>query len=171
MYTQTQILNTVIPLTISVMALLPFVFFPSLRQKDEDIKQPAYSSVFCYLICLGFAIITLIIIEAALVMGFASATRSLFISTILLVGCLDRAIDLVPQMAFIKADLLRRLAYFVNILCSIPLIWQILMYTIPKAIANNFELMGSVQILLMLIMLACGVVNHPFKKPALKQDK
>lgn len=164
MNTQQQLLNTVTPLTIFALAFMPFILFPSLREKNEEIKQITYNSIFCYLVILGMLLIGLITLDAIEVMGTHSGPRALFITAILLIACFDKVIDLVPQMAFVKTNLIKRLAYFVTILCSIPLLWQILLWLVPESHAADLKLMTTLQIVLMLTFFALGVINFPAKK-------
>jgi hypothetical protein len=163
-----QTINIVIPLSICAAGMLPFILIPSLRKADEDMRKPIYYGIFSYLLLLVLTILTLIIIESIKIMSYQNGARSLFICAILLIACIDKAIDFSPSMVFIKANLAKRLLYFVAVLCSIPLIWQILMSIVPTDISNRFGLMSVVQVLLMLIMFSLGVINKPSKKPAIE---
>ncbi len=162
-----QLIHTIIPLTVCVLGILPFLFNSRLRQNDEDIAKFTFHFMFCYLLLLGFAVIALIMVQATLVMSSHIGSPSLFICTILLVACIDKLIDLSQKMVFIKANLLKRLLYFVFLLSSIPILWQLLTKIVPESLSQNTKLMTGVEVLLILSMFALGVVNRPAKKKAM----
>jgi hypothetical protein len=170
MHTEAQILNKIIPFIIGVLAILPFLFMPTLRKKDEEIAPLIYRSMLCYLICLGLVILGLIIIQSTTILEPHHSSRSLFICAILLVACMDKAINLAPQMIFIKASLIKRLLYFVFVLCSIPIARQILTSIVPRTMSENLKLMWAAEVFLVLIMLALGIFDRPGKKKSLEQN-
>jgi hypothetical protein len=159
-----QIVNTIIPLMISVLGMLPFLFFPSIRNNDEDIEKNVYYAIFGYLLFLGFVVIGLITLQAILATRSQNNQASLFICALLLVACIDNIIDLFPGMIFVKANLLKRLLYFVLILCVIPIVWQIFGTLVPMSISSNTKLMTATEILLMISMFSLGIVNYPARK-------
>ncbi len=159
-----ELVNLGIPLAICLLSALPFLFVPTLGKSDGDTKTSPYYVAVSYLLILILVVLVLIIMQSVEIMSFNNGNRALFVCSILLVACLDRLIDLSALKVTIKASLISRLQYFVILLCSIPIIWQLLIHLIPAEISGKSKIMSAIEILLMLILLVLGIINRPFKK-------
>ncbi len=158
------IVNAGIPLAICLLSSLPLILMGKFGIRDNEVRSNANNLIACYLLVLGLAIFALIVIEGIEVMGINNGARALFLCSVLLVACLDRLINLSTIRKVIKTTLANTLFYFVTLLCSIPIIWQLLLYLVPQSISNQLKMMSAIEILLMLIMLVLGMISRPTKK-------
>ena len=164
MTASSDLINIGFPLGIGILSAVPFLLVPDLGKKEEESRDSTYYAIICYFLVLGLAALVLIITQGIEVMGINNGNRALFICSILVAACLDRIIDLSGTKIFIKTSLINRLHYFVILLCAVPIIWQLLTYLVPKEISSKLNIMGAIEILLMLIMLVLGIINRPNKK-------
>ncbi len=164
-----ELINLWIPLVICLLSALPFLFIPNLAKKENESKDSSYYSVICYLLLLGLIILVFVISKSIEIMSVHNGNRALFVCAILLVACIDRIIDLWSKLA-IKTSLINRLQYFVILLCSIPIIWQLLIHLIPSEISGKTRIMSAAEILLMFIMLTLGIINRPHRKNETAQN-
>lgn len=164
MFINSEIINLGIPLAICLLSAIPFLLVPGLGKKEEESLSATYYLTIGYFLILGLGVLVLIIAQSIEVMGINNGNRALFVCAILIAACLDRLIDLSGARIFIKTNLINRLHYFVILLCSIPIIWQLLTHLVPAEISSKLNIMGGIEILLMLIMLVLGIINRPNKK-------
>ncbi len=163
------IINAGIPLAIALLAAAPLILISKCGKRNEKLKSTSDNLIACYLLVLGLAIFALIVIEGIEVMGISNGTRALFLCSVLLVACIDRLINLSFIRMAIKATLANTLFYFVALLCSIPIIWQLLLYLVPQNISNQLKMMSAIEIFLMLAMLVLGMISRPTKKKELME--
>lgn len=160
-----ELINLGIPLAICVISALPFIFIPELGKNEEnDSKYSYYYPILYYLLFLGLLILVLIIGKSFEIMSFDNGNRTIFICAVLLVACLDRIIDLWSPRITLKSSLVCRLHYFVILLCTIPILWQLLIHIIPPEISGQQKIMSGAEIFLMFIMLTLGMINRPARR-------
>jgi hypothetical protein len=156
-------MNIGIPMAISVLSILPFIFSSKSEEENKQNNKSIDHFKICYLLFLGLAILALIIFISIQVMAYNTPSRALLLCSVLLIACADRLIDLSALITAIKASLANTLHYFVLVLCLIPALWQLMLFIIPSNISDQLNIMTAVQLVLMLSALILSVIKRPAK--------
>jgi hypothetical protein len=165
-----EIIEQFAPLFVILFALVPVLTIFAFNKTGEKPKPANYHWLIVYLIVLALIACLIIVLKGIDLMPVDNSDRSLFICSILAIACIDQALNLMPVRVRLQFDLVGLLLYSIILLCSMPLLWQILRQTLSAELSNKPEIMRAAEITLMLLMVIICVINGLIKRVKRKEN-
>jgi hypothetical protein len=166
-----QIIEQFAPMTICLLAAIPVLFLYAFNKGAEKPQPANYHFLITYLICLILISIVMIVMKGIALMAVDNSDRSLFICSVLLIACIDQAINFLPLRKKLQFDLGGLLLYSIVMVCAMPLVWEISRRIISPAISNQPNIMHAAEISLMLIMVTLCIAAGFSKKLRVSKDE